>query len=341
MDSWQLASPGWLLALLALAAVAFLRRRRRLAAFVVPHAVQWRRSAAPSVARWPAALAYLSLALFVLALARPQRLEEVPPERRAGYDIVLAIDLSTSMYAEDFHADGRTLNRLQTVKPIIEAFINRRPDDRIGVVVFAGRAYTFAPLTFDHDWLRRQTGRLAIGAVEDGTAIGDALGVSLARLQQGARRGARDPGRLGAFIVLLTDGASNRGSLDPRQAADLVTEKGVAVYAIGAGADGMVPMPVFDAQGRRTGTEMRRSEIDDLLLRDVAEQTGGLYFRATDARALEESFTRIDEATRHELAAPPRRVTRELFGWCLAAGAPGLAFAALGTIAPGRKEGLA
>lgn len=338
MSSWQLATPGWLLALLALAAVALLRRRRRLAVFVVPHAATWRAGAAPPVSRWPAALAYLSLVLLVLALARPQRMEEVPPEMRAGYDVILAIDLSTSMYAEDFHADGRTLNRLQTVKPIIEAFINRRPDDRIGIVVFAGRAYTFAPLTFDHDWLRRQTGRLAIGAVEDGTAIGDALGVSLARLQQGARREAGDADRLGAFIVLLTDGASNRGSLDPRQAADLVTEKGVAVYAIGAGADGTVPMPVFDAQGRRTGTEMRRSEIDDLLLRDVAEQTGGFYFRATDARALEESFARIDQATRNELATPPRRVTRDLFGWCLAAGAPGLAFAALGAAGQVRRE---
>jgi Ca-activated chloride channel family protein len=240
------------------------------------------------------------------------------------------------MYAEDLQADGHTRNRLQTVKPIIEAFINRRPDDRIGVVVFAGRAYTFAPLTMDHDWLRRQTARLAIGAVEDGTAIGDALGVSLARLQQGARH--KEATRLGAFIVLLTDGASNRGALDPRQAAGLVAEQGVAVYAIGAGAEGLVPMPVFDFKGKRTGTEFQRSEIDDLLLRDIAEKTNGLYFRATDAHAIEASFAEIDRMTRSEFAAPPLRVTRELFVWFIATGVACLALAAIGVTTRAQRE---
>lgn len=339
MPTWMLLSPEWLVALTALVAVAVLRHWRRMPVWIVPHAMEWRRSALPSVAPWATVAAYVGSALLILALARPVWIEEKPPERKPGYDLVLAIDLSTSMYAEDFQDGGQTRNRLQAVKPIIEAFINRRPDDRIGVVVFAGRAYTFAPLTFDHDWLRRQTARLAIGAIEDGTAIGDALGVSLARLRQGARHEGAE--RLGAFIILLTDGASNRGALDPRSAAGLAAEQGVAVYGIGAGAEGLVPMPVFDFQGKRTGTELRRSEIDDLLLRDIAEKTNGLYFRATDARAIERSFAEIDRTTRREFAVPPLKITHELFPWVLAAGTLGLAGALAGVTWRERREALA
>jgi Ca-activated chloride channel family protein len=339
MTTWVLASPGWLAVLGALALVALLRRWRRMAVFVVPHAWEWRRSAAPSAAVWPEIFCYAGLVFFGVALARPLWVEEKPPEKKPGYDIMLAIDLSTSMYAEDFQAGGRTLNRLQTIKPIIEAFINRRPDDRIGIVAFAGRAYTFAPLTFDREWLRKQTGRLAIGAIEDGTAIGDALGVSLARLRQGARHEGED--RLGAFIILLTDGASNRGALDPRSAAGLAAEQGVAVYGIGAGAEGLVPMPVFDYQGKRTGTELRRSEIDDLLLRDIAEKTNGLYFRATDAQAIERSFTEIDRTTRKQFSAPPLRVAHELFPWLVGAGALCLGLAVAGIGWQQRREALA
>jgi Ca-activated chloride channel family protein len=336
MPAWMFMAPGWLVVLAALPGLAVLRRWRRVPVWVVPHAVEWRRSTLPSIAPWAALAAYAGCALLIVALARPVWIEEKPPEKKPGYDIVLAIDLSTSMYAEDFQDGGQTRNRLQAVKPIIEAFINRRPDDRIGIVVFAGRAYTFAPLTFDHDWLRRQTARLAIGAIEDGTAIGDALGVSLARLRQGARYEGAE--RLGSFIILLTDGASNRGALDPRQAAGLAAEQGVAIYGIGAGAEGLVPMPVFDYQGKRTGTELRRSEIDDLLLRDLAEKTKGLYFRATDAQAIARSFAEIDRTTRREFVAPPLKVTRALFPWFLTLGTLGLAGAMLGVTWRARKE---
>jgi Ca-activated chloride channel homolog len=319
MNSWTMVTPIWLAVLLLLGLVEALRRRRRMTAFVLPHAIQWSRSGSAHRHDWRVMLAYAGLGLLVVALARPQWISEQKPESRPGYDLILAIDLSTSMYAEDFQRDGRTMNRLQTVKPIIEAFMNRRPDDRIGIVAFAGRAYTFAPLTFDHAWLRRQTARLAIGAVEDGTAIGDALGVSLARLEQGARH--KEQKRLGAFVILLTDGASNRGALDPRAAAGLAAERGVPVYSIGAGGEGLVPMPVFDHAGKRTGTEMRRSEIDDLLLRDIAETTNGLYFRATDTGAIERAFAAIDEATRSDVMVPPVRVMHELFPWFVGAAA--------------------
>ncbi|MBM0106572.1 VWA domain-containing protein [Steroidobacter sp. S1-65] len=302
--------PYWLLLLLLLPVIAWLRRRRSVPALVVPGAHEWHSPGATSSALWPIVCAYVGIALLVGGLARPQVFVPLDDHQRRGYDLIIAIDLSTSMYAEDFQRGATTVNRLQAVKPIISAFINERPDDRIGIVVFGGRAYTFAPLTFDHEWLRKQSARLSIGLIEDGTAIGDAIGVALRRLREGR---AEEQGRHGSFIVLLTDGSSNKGSLDPRQAARLAADEGVAIYTIGAGAEGLVPVPVFDYAGNRTGTEMRASEIDSLLLRDVAESTDGLFFRATDANAVRDAFARIDEAQKVEFAAAPPLVSRELF----------------------------
>jgi Ca-activated chloride channel family protein len=304
--------PLWLLLLLSLPVIAWIRRRRSVPALVVPGAHEWHSPSATSSAMWPVVCAYAGLALLIVGLARPQVFVPLEDHKRRGYDLIVAIDLSTSMYAEDFQRGATLTNRLQAVKPIISAFINERPNDRIGIVVFGGRAYTFAPLTFDHEWLRKQSARLSIGLIEDGTAIGDAIGVALRRLREGRKEG-QEPARQGSFIVLLTDGSSNKGSLDPRQAARLATEDGVAIYTIGAGAEGLVPVPIFDYAGNRTGTEMRESEIDSLLLRDVAEATGGLFFRATDSNAVHDAFARIDEAQPIEFAAAPPLVSRELF----------------------------
>lgn len=334
--AWQ--APAWLAALAGLALVAAWRYGRRLSVLFVPHAAQWQRATVVRQTPWAALGAYGGAGLLILALARPQLHEARRQDRQPGYDLMLAVDLSTSMYAEDFNRDGAIMNRLQAIKPILEAFINQRPNDRIGLVTFAGQAHTFAPLTFDHEWLRRQAGRLSIGLIEDGTAIGDALGVGLARLRQG-RRNLDQPKRLGAFLVLLTDGASNRGALDPRQAADLAKEEGVVVFTIGAGAEGRVAMPVFDHLGRRIGTETHESEIDSLLLRDVAEKTGGRFFRATDTRTVQEAFEGIDQATRVEFEAPPHEVTHELFPWLLAPAVLGLALAVGGTLRPAVEEG--
>lgn len=304
--------PLWLLLLLAVPVVAWLRSRRTALALVVPGAHEWHAPGASRSAWWPVLCTYAGVALLIVGLARPQVLVPLEDHQRRGYDVMLAIDLSTSMYAEDFQRGAVTTNRLQAVKPIISAFINERPNDRIGIVVFAGRAYTFAPLTFDHEWLRKQTARLSIGLIEDGTAIGDAIGVALRRLREGSKD-EQQSGRHGTFLVLLTDGSSNKGSLDPRQAARLAAEEGVAIYTIGAGAEGMVPVPIFDHAGTRTGTELRESEVDTLLLRDLAEATGGLFFRATDANAVRDAFARIDEARRIEFDSSPPMVSRELF----------------------------
>jgi Ca-activated chloride channel family protein len=303
--------PLWLLLLLLLPGVAWLRRRRGVPALVVPGAHEWH-SPGPTISTWwTIACAYLGLVLLICALARPQVLVPQEDNKKRGYDFMIAIDLSTSMYAEDFQRGSKTTNRLQAIKPVIAAFINERPNDRIGIVVFGGRAYTFAPLTFDHDWLRKQSSRLAIGLIEDGTAIGDALGICLSRLKEGAKD--KTAPREGGFIVLLTDGASNKGSIDPRQAATLAAQEGVPIYTIGAGAEGNIPMPIFDSAGRRVGTEMQPSEVDTLMLQDVSTKTGGKFFRATNANAVREAFAQIDGAEKIEFGAPPPMIDEELF----------------------------
>lgn len=339
MTSWTLHDPLWLWLLALLPLAMLLRRRRGVTVRVIPGAAQWQASAAANSPPWPVACAYLGLTLLILAMARPQWLEPLEDHKRRGYDLIIAIDLSTSMYAEDFQRGAVTTNRLQAIKPIISAFINERPDDRIGIVTFGGRAYTFAPLTFDHAWLRKQTARLSIGLIEDGTAIGDAIGVSLGRLEQGRKRDAE--AREGAFIVLLTDGASNKGALDPRQAARLAALDSVVVYTIGAGAEGEVPMPVLDYAGNRIGTEMRASEIDTLALRDIAETTGGLFFRATDEDTVAEAFEHIDAANKIDFDAPPPLVSHELFPYLLLPGAMLLGLALFGITRQSDEEGFA
>jgi Ca-activated chloride channel family protein len=329
--------PLWLLLLTLLPLVAWLRHRRGVPALVVPGANEWHAPGPTVETWWPIACAYAGSILLVNALARPQVLVPQEDNLKRGYDFIIAIDLSTSMYAEDFQRGTQTTNRLQAIKPIIAAFINERPNDRIGIVVFGGRAYTFAPLTFDHDWLRKQTARLSIGLIEDGTAIGDAIGVSLNRLREGAKDKTQP--REGGFIILLTDGASNKGSLDPRQAANLAVQDGVPIYTIGAGAEGKIPMPVFDSFGKRIGTEMQQSEVDTLMLEDVSTRTGGLFFRATNTNAVREAFAQIDGAQKIEFGAPPPMISKELFPVCALLGVALLALASYGAhFRPGRTE---
>ena len=149
-------SPLWLLALLLIPLVLWLRGRRAVPVLLVPFAAAWHRPSLASPSRWPAGLAIIGVVLLIGALARPQRVEDKREIHTEGYDIMLAIDLSGSMLAEDYEKGGSRINRLQAVKPVIQAFITQRPSDRIGIVVFSGRAYTLAPLTFDHDWLAQQ-----------------------------------------------------------------------------------------------------------------------------------------------------------------------------------------
>lgn len=305
--------PLWLLALLALPVVIWLRGRRRISVLLVPFAAAWHRPSLITPSRWPVGLGVAGLALLIVALARPQKVEDRREVNSEGYDILLAIDLSTSMRAEDYEKDGERINRLQAIKPVVQAFIERRPMDRIGIVLFSGRAYTMAPLTFDHDWLGRQLERVRIGMIEDGTAIGDGLGVALTRLEQAKREAGGK--RMGAFVVLLTDGANNRGSLSPEHAAELAKSRGVPVYTIGAGKDGYVPVPVYDENNRKMGYRRMLSDLDEGSLRNIAELTGGKFFRSTDTDTIESAFKAIDKAQKIEFQAKSYVITSELFWW--------------------------
>ena len=318
--------PIWLVALLALPLVLWLRGRRRVPVLLVPFAAAWHRPSLVAPSRWPVGLAFAGLALLIAALARPQRIEDKREVHSQGYDIMLAVDLSGSMRAEDYEKNGERINRLQAIKPVIQAFIERRPADRIGIVLFSGRAYTMAPLTFDHDWLAKQLERVKIGLIEDGTAIGDGLGVALTRLEQAKREiGGK---RLGAFIVLLTDGANNRGALTPQQAVELAKSRGIPVHTIGAGKDGYVPMPYLDQDGRKHYRSWF-SDLDEPALREIATATGGKFFRAIDTDTIESAFKTIDRSQKIEFQAKSYLLTTELFWWLAAPGLGALALAAL------------
>jgi len=327
MHGYVLKDPLWLLALAAIPLLVWLRGRRSVPVLLVPFAAAWHRPSLAALSRWPVVFGVSGLVLLVAALARPQKIEDKREIHSQGYDIMLCIDLSGSMLSEDYERGGESINRLQAIKPVIQAFIERRPADRIGVVLFSGRAYTMAPLTFDHDWLARQLERMKIGLIEDGTAIGDGLGVALTRLEQAKRESGGK--RQGAFVVLLTDGVNNRGSLTPQQAADLAKSRGVPLYTIGAGKDGIVRFPVMDDKGHKIGYRRIVSDLDEATLREIAETTGGHFFRAAEVSTIESAFKAIDKAQKIEFQAKSYLITRELFMWLAVPGAAFLLLAAL------------
>ena len=339
MNQLAFKDPIWFLALAALPVILWMRGRRRVPVLLVPFAAAWHRPSLAAPSRWPVGLAFTGLVLLIVALARPQKIEDKREVHSQGYDIVLAIDLSGSMLAEDYVRDGERINRLQAIKPIIQAFIERRTADRIGVVLFSGRAYTMAPLTFDHDWLSKQLERIRLGMIEDGTAIGDGLGVSLTRLEQAKRESGGK--RQGAFVVLMTDGANNRGSLTPAQATELAKSRGIPVYTIGAGQDGLVPFPVFDDKGRKIGYRRVAADLDEGALREMSSATGGKFFRAFDTDTAESAFKAIDKAQKIEFQAKSYLLTTELFLWVAAPGIGILLLAAVFARPAWRKEAFA
>jgi Ca-activated chloride channel homolog len=318
--TWRLADPLWLLALAVLPLVIWLRGRARVPVLLVPFAAAWHRASIAAASNWTVLCGVAGLVLLVGALARPQRVETRREVRSQGYDIMLAIDLSGSMLSEDYERDGERINRLQAIKPVIQAFIERRTSDRIGVVLFSAKAYTLAPLTTDHAWLSKQLERVKIGLIEDGTAIGDALGVSIARLDQS--KWEQNGKRKGAFIVLLTDGGNNMGAITPTQSALLAKARGIPIYTIGAGKDGYVPYPIFDDQGKQVDTRQILSDLDEDALRDIASKTGAQYFRAADTDTIESAFKAIDANQKIEFQAKSYLLATELFPWLAV---PGLA----------------
>jgi Ca-activated chloride channel family protein len=234
------------------------------------------------------ALYAIGMALVTVALARPQRGFRANELAGTGVDIVIALDVSSSMLAEDFQPD----NRLGVAKTMAQAFIASRPQDRIGLVIFGGTAVTQCPLTLQHEVLRDLVGRVEFGMVEDGTAIGNGLTTALNRL-----RGSKAKSKV---VILLTDGANTRGAIDPVSAAELAKALGVRVYTIGVGTSGIARTPEYDPL---LGTRyvMVPVRIDEPTLRAIAQTTGGRYFRARDAQGLSAVYRQIDRMEKSDL----------------------------------------
>jgi Ca-activated chloride channel family protein len=309
----------WLLTLLALVPlVVWWRQRLRWSSALRLATVAPFRQIPPSpwlrVRQGLVVLRGVALACLVIALARPQQPIGEVKAQAEGIDIVLCLDISGSMLAEDFEKDGRRYSRVDIVKEVVREFIGKRPHDRLAMVVFAGRPYTVCPLTLDHDWMIGSLDRVRVGLIEDGTAIGSGLGASVNRL--------RDIKAKSRVVVLLTDGVNNAGKLAPDLAADAAKAMGVKVYTIGAGSGGVAPIPVLNQQGQKMFYRTMQADLDEPLLTRIAEKTGGLYFRATDTKRLQEIYATIDKLEKRKLEAPSYRQMREMFGWFLW---PGLA----------------
>lgn len=326
----EIRNPEWLFLLLLLPLMMWLRSRRGARVLVVPFSSQWHRPSLLLRPQLPIFLIYTGIVFAVAGMCRPQIIRERVHVNQEGYDIILAIDLSGSMLAEDYNRYGVTMNRLQAIKPIIETFIRERVNDRIGIVVFAGRAFTMAPLTFDKEWLSRQTQRLSVNLiVEDGTAIGDGVGLAVSRLELKSRQAQDDNGRVGAFVILLTDGAHNGGMMTPKQAADLARDRKIKVYTIGAGSRGQVAMPAFDRNGVRVGTSRMQSDLDEPTLKEMAKLTGGAYFRAYSVDTAERAFAVIDKQEKVEFEAQYQVRSMECFQWLAL---PGMLCCVLGIV---------
>ncbi len=247
----------------------------------------------------------LVLMLIVVALARPQAGQAIENVSTLGVDIVIALDISGSMRAEDF----KPKNRLEVARDRVQTFIEGRPSDRMGLVVFAALATTRCPLTQDHEMLRQFLEQVDFPPPEqDGTALGMGLATAVNRLRESKARSR--------VVVLVTDGVNNRGQIGPKAAAEAARALGVKVYTIGVGTEGEAPIPV-NIGGGAIRYVMQRIEMDEDLLREIAEATDGRYYRATDAEQLAEIFGVIDALEKTEIESKIRVLYSELFHWSL------------------------
>lgn len=246
-----------------------------------------------------------ALGLMLLALARPQSPLKESIKRAEGVDMVLTIDVSTSMLAEDFTIKNKRYNRLDVVKQVVPEFVKERKNDRLAAVVFGARAYTVCPLTLNHGWLLESLSRVYPGMLEDRTAIGSAIASSLNRLKKSRAKGKA--------VILLTDGRNNAGKITPLTAAEIARALNVKVYTIGAGTFGSVPYPIKNPAGEIIGYETMRIDMDEDLLRQIASQTGAKYYRATDAKSLKKIYEEIDRLEKTPIEEKGYEQYQELF----------------------------
>ncbi len=298
----------WLLVLLPL--LAFLRGRRGPAVAIRYSSAQTAKAISGArrsrAGRWLGTLRILALGALVVALAQPQIVHGTTEVDASGIDIILAVDVSGSMEALDFTIDNEPANRVDVVKEVVSRFIEERPNDRIGLVAFAGRPYMVSPLTLDHQWLQKRLKTIHPGMVEDGTAIGSAIGSSVNRL--------RDQKAKSRIVILLTDGMNNAGKILPVTAAEAAETLGIKIYTIGAGSRGEVPVPITDKLGNRKIVRAK-VDIDEKTLKEVAQMTGAQYYRATDTHSLERIYGDINklETTTRKIKKFEHR--NEMFLW--------------------------
>ncbi len=303
----------WVLACLLLIPLAYAvgrwARGGRKSSIRFP-AVDTVRASGEGVSRWlpqvPTALRVLALMAFIVALARPQTGSTTENVTTEGIDIVMAMDVSSSMYAEDLEP-----NRIEAAKLVGSAFVGGRGNDRIGLVAFAGQAFTQAPLTLDHGVVQGLMAELAVGMIEDGTALGMGLATAVKRLQ------ASDAAS--KVVILLTDGRNNAGAIGPATAAQMAEALEVRVYTIGVGTRGTARVPFDDPLRGRQYAQVR-VDIDEATLEGIAERTGGRFFRATDNESLSAIYAEIDELERSEISVENYTQYTERFPMVLGVG---------------------
>ena len=313
--------PQMLFLVLLLLPWALLRRRRERHAPALAMADGEQIKALPDTLRTRCAralplLRLLLLVLAILALARPQIIEREVKVHSEGVDLVLALDLSTSMLAEELAGSQPRKNRLTIAKEVLAGFLKGRQGDRIALVAFAARPYPAAPLTLDHDWLQSAVAQLQSGAIEDGTAVGDAILAALNRLRSGPAEGRAEKNSSGQSksqaIILITDGRSNAGASTPGLAAAAARKLGIRVHTIGIGSVGQAVIPVESPLG---GTTYRavQADLDETSLREIASTTDGHYFRADDQDLLRRAFQEIDLLEKRPIESQVFFSYRELF----------------------------
>lgn len=322
VTSFSFAHPWMLMALLFIPLLALLRGKVGGTPGILFSSTQLvmavgkrRRSRAGAIL---SSLVYGAMACLIVALARPQLGRTLEHVTASGVDIMLVLDVSGSMITEDYVIGNQRANRIDTVKRVTQEFIEARPNDRIGIIAFAGRPYLVSPLTLDHEWLIRNLDRVQIGMVEDSTAIGSAIASAANRL--------KDRDSKTKIIVLLTDGANNAGKVLPLTAAEAAHALGIKIYTIGAGSnglndDGLVPVPVGKDESGATVYQNYKFDFDEKLLDQIASLADGKYFRAADTASMDKTFKEIDRLEKTKVETERSTDYRDYFSLFLFVGA--------------------
>jgi Ca-activated chloride channel family protein len=316
--------PEWFWALTLLPLVMLWRGRRGPVAAIQYSDVGLARAVARKsrsrIGNWVWLLPVFAAALMIVGLARPQRGHSRTEVTAHGIDIVLGLDVSGSMQALDFLVDRQRVNRIEVVKSVVGKFIDERPNDRIGLIAFAGSPYRVSPITLDHDWLQQNLERVTIGGVDDGTAIGSAIAAAVNRLRTTPAKSK--------VVILLTDGMNNTGKISPLAAAEAARALGVKIYTIGVGVRGKAPVPVRDEAGN-TRLVMAEVDVDEKTLQTVADLTGGKFYRATDTDSLKKIYEQINRLETSAQTVQRFEHYEELYPWALV---PALAILGLGFV---------